>query len=101
MYKAQAFGLFDREADEATIVAVKTITPHADDMYFRALLMELKIMAYIGKHVNVVSLLGAVTENIEMRKLLLSHRLISYNQIGFVNRRSLPSYGVLPLRKLA
>ena len=49
-------------------MAVKTIVPHADDMFFRALLMELKIMAYIGKHVNIVSLLGAVTENIEMRK---------------------------------
>lgn len=34
----------------------------------RALVMELKIMIHLGRHENVVNLLGAVTKNIEKRK---------------------------------
>lgn len=31
--------------------------------------MELKIMGYLGQHLNVVNLLGAVTKNMAKRKL--------------------------------
>lgn len=34
----------------------------------RALVTELKIMIHMGKHINVVNLLGAVTKNIDKRK---------------------------------
>lgn len=60
--KAEARGILPNE--ETTIVAVKTIKPDADDMHLRALGSELKIMGQIGKHLNVVNLLGACTKNL-------------------------------------
>lgn len=33
----------------------------------RALVLELKIMIHLGRHLNVVNLLGAVTKNIAKR----------------------------------
>jgi hypothetical protein len=32
---------------------------------FKALLSELKIMTYIGKHENIINLIGACTNNIQ------------------------------------
>jgi len=48
---------------EPTLVAVKT-NKGSDNQHLKALLTELKIMIYIGKHENVVNLLGAVTKNL-------------------------------------
>lgn len=36
----------------------------------RALITELKIMVNLGGHLNIVNLLGAVTKNIDKRKLI-------------------------------
>jgi hypothetical protein len=52
-------------------VAIKTIRPGVDISYFKALLSELKIMAYIGNgHENIVHLVAACTENIRNRRPL-------------------------------
>lgn len=51
------------------VVAVKTVKSNYDISYFQTLLTEVKIMAYIGRHTNVVSLVGACTENIRNRKI--------------------------------
>jgi len=47
-------------------VAVKMSKPldNGIDM-FKALLSELKIMTYIGRHDNIVNLVGACTQNIQ------------------------------------
>ncbi|CAG7824171.1 unnamed protein product [Allacma fusca] len=45
-------------------VAVKTIKPYAEKSALMALLSELKIMIYLGKHENVVDLIGACTESL-------------------------------------
>lgn len=46
-------------------VAVKTMKPNQPNaLYFKTLLSEVKIMAYLGQHINVVSLVGACTANI-------------------------------------
>ncbi len=50
-------------------VAIKTIKPFSAISYFKALLSELKIMVYIGKHENVVTLIGAYTGKIKESKL--------------------------------
>lgn len=50
------------------VVAVKTCGGDVDVMYFKALLSEVKIMAFIGHHKNVVSLIAACTQNIRNRK---------------------------------
>jgi serine/threonine protein kinase len=48
-------------------VAVKTVDPDVNVEYFKALLSELKILVHIGSHSEVVSLVGACTENIRGR----------------------------------
>ncbi|XP_065159920.1 vascular endothelial growth factor receptor 1 isoform X2 [Atheta coriaria] len=75
--KAEARGILPNE--ETTIVAVKTIKPDADDMHLRALGSELKIMGQIGKHLNVVNLLGACTKNLSKREL---HVIVEYCRYG-------------------
>jgi len=40
------------------------IKPNADPSYIKALASELKIMIHLGRHLNVVNLLGAYTGNI-------------------------------------
>lgn len=48
-----------------TDVAVKTTKPESTDVtYFKSLLYEVKMMAYLGPHVNIVNLIGAVTTEI-------------------------------------
>lgn len=64
--KATAKGI--RTNEEETTVAVKMVKHMADYEEIRALISELKIMAYLGQHLNVVNLLGAVTKNIVKRE---------------------------------
>lgn len=49
-------------------VAIKTIKKSADISYMKALLSELKIMCYVGRHDYILSLIGACTENIKNSK---------------------------------
>ena len=46
-------------------VAVKTTKSKLDRVCFKAFLKEAKLMAYIGKHENVVEFLGAYVDEIE------------------------------------
>lgn len=64
--KADAQGILPNEP--VTTVAVKMIKPHAEESHFKALLSELKVMVHLGRHVNVVNLLGACTKNIDKRR---------------------------------
>lgn len=65
--KAVAKGIVHYE--EETTVAVKMVKPNTDNEVMRALISELKIMVHLGRHVNVVNLLGAVTKDIAKREL--------------------------------
>ncbi|OXA54394.1 Vascular endothelial growth factor receptor 1 [Folsomia candida] len=52
------------------VVAVKTVnSENCDEICFRALLIEVKILSYIGKHENVVNLIGACTGNLKQRNI--------------------------------
>lgn len=62
VYKAEAIGIIDDKTE--TIVAVKMVKPNTDPSYIKALASELKIMIHLGRHLNVVNLLGAYTGNI-------------------------------------
>ncbi|KAF5277868.1 hypothetical protein FQA39_LY06020 [Lamprigera yunnana] len=92
--KAVATGIVEDE--ESTTVAVKMVKRNADHTFVRALASELKIMVHLGKHLNVVNLLGACTKNVAKRELfviveycrfgnlhnyLLRHRSIYINQV--------------------
>ena len=69
VYKADARGIIN--AEETTEVAVKMVKKTADNMYIKALASELKIMVHLGKHINIVNLLGACTKNVGKRKTML------------------------------
>lgn len=64
--KAEAYGIC--EGEPVTTVAVKMVKRDADSTYIKALASELKIMVHLGKNLNVVNLLGAVTKNVAKRK---------------------------------
>ncbi|KAJ6224976.1 hypothetical protein RDWZM_003521 [Blomia tropicalis] len=67
--KAKAIGL---ENDESTTtVAVKMLKERADANQRKALMAELKILIHLGRHLNIVNLLGAVTKNIAKGELLV------------------------------
>ncbi|XP_053599846.1 vascular endothelial growth factor receptor 1 isoform X3 [Plodia interpunctella] len=80
VYKAEARGIVN--AEETTTVAVKTVKKTADNMYIKALASELKIMVHLGKHVNIVNLLGACTKNIGKRELMV---IVEYCRFGNIH----------------
>ncbi|XP_066583322.1 platelet-derived growth factor receptor alpha-like [Prorops nasuta] len=77
--KANALGITEKEA--VTIVAVKMVQSTTDPMYIKALASELKILIHLGKHLNVVNLLGACTKNIIKRELLVIVEYCPYGNL--------------------
>jgi len=61
--KAEAVGLKDSE-DTVKAVAVKMVRSQANLVAMEALISELKILVYLGSHLNVINLLGACTKHI-------------------------------------
>nr|XP_060634516.1 mast/stem cell growth factor receptor Kit [Anolis sagrei ordinatus] len=57
--EATAYGLF--KPDGALRVAVKMLKPSAHFTEKEALMSELKVLSYLGNHINIVNLLGACT----------------------------------------
>ncbi|XP_042534333.1 mast/stem cell growth factor receptor Kit isoform X1 [Dipodomys spectabilis] len=57
--EATAYGLI--KSDAAMTVAVKMLKPSAHLTEREALMSELKVLSYLGNHVNIVNLLGACT----------------------------------------
>ncbi|XP_066998855.2 platelet-derived growth factor receptor alpha [Anabrus simplex] len=78
--KAQAEGII--EGEPVTTVAVKMVKRNAEIMFLKALASELKIMVHLGKHLNVVNLLGACTNNIIKRELYV---IVEYCPFGNVH----------------
>ncbi|KAJ8674045.1 hypothetical protein QAD02_005307, partial [Eretmocerus hayati] len=60
-------------------VAVKMVHRDAEPVHLRALASELKVMVHLGKHLNVVNLLGACTRNIDRRELIV---IVEYCHFG-------------------
>ncbi|XP_045479289.1 vascular endothelial growth factor receptor 1-like isoform X2 [Harmonia axyridis] len=75
--KGEARGILEDEA--VTTVAVKMVKRNAEHTYVKALASELKIMVHLGKHLNVVNLLGACTKNVAKRELLV---IVEYCKFG-------------------
>ncbi|CAL8332200.1 unnamed protein product [Lota lota] len=57
--RATAYGLCS--AETVMTVAVKMLKPNAHSTEKEALMSELKVLSYLGNHVNIVNLLGACT----------------------------------------
>ena len=60
--KATAYGI--NEFEPSTVVAVKMAKPPVAKAHLLALMSEIKIMLVLGKHLNVVNLLGACTKDL-------------------------------------
>lgn len=69
VHKAIAFDIVANEKEST--VAIKTIHEQADAQMIKTLTKELKIMIHLGRHLNIVNLLGAVTRNIAKRELMV------------------------------
>ncbi|XP_046745280.1 vascular endothelial growth factor receptor 1-like [Diprion similis] len=65
--------------ETVTTVAVKTVRPTANLKCMKALYRELKILVYLGQHLNIVNLLGACTKNIDLGELLV---IVEYCRYG-------------------
>jgi len=65
------FGLVRKamRAPSNRCVAVKTTKESTTTEAFKAILVELKIVMYVGYHPNIVEFFGAITTNIRNRKL--------------------------------
>ena len=64
VFKAKATGIEGSDEISKT-VAVKMVQSAAnDDAALKDLVSELKVMIYLGSHLNVLNLLGACTKNI-------------------------------------
>ncbi len=79
--KAEAQGIVTWE--KMTTVAVKMVKPHADITYIKALMAELKIMIHLGKHLNILNLLGACTTSLNKRELLV---IVEYCRFGNIQK---------------
>lgn len=77
--EAVAEGILPHE--EKTLTAVKMLKKMANNEVMRSLVIELKIMIHLGQHVNVLTLLGAVTKNIAMRELLVIVEHCAYGSL--------------------
>ncbi|XP_044006109.1 vascular endothelial growth factor receptor 2-like [Aphidius gifuensis] len=76
--KAKARGICGDDKSK-TKVAVKVVKKSIEMTNIQALANELNILMYLGKHVNVVDLLGACTDNIAKREL---HVIFEYCPFG-------------------
>jgi len=59
-----AFGIVFRGTYQQEQIAVKTLKKGAEKEYLISLLSELKVMIYLGQHPNLVTLIGAFTEQL-------------------------------------
>ena len=56
------------KGEDVSTVAIKMAKPPVDKSQLTSLMGEIKIMQHLGKHLNVVNLLGACTVNLHKRK---------------------------------
>ncbi|XP_047470761.1 LOW QUALITY PROTEIN: vascular endothelial growth factor receptor 2-like [Penaeus chinensis] len=83
--KATVTGLFDDEPK--TTVALKMCKSQSDQSHVQALTRELKVMIHLGKHLNIVNLMGANTINIGKGELWILVEYCRYgNLLSFMHR---------------
>ncbi|XP_035709602.1 uncharacterized protein LOC118436188 [Folsomia candida] len=73
-------------------VAVKTVKHNMEVLYFKTLLSEVKIMAYIGSHPNICSLVGACTQNIRKREIFIAVEFCTNGSLEHYLRKQRPVF---------
>ncbi|KAG0729231.1 Vascular endothelial growth factor receptor 3 [Chionoecetes opilio] len=69
VYRATVLNLLPGEA--RSCVAVKMIKSRTDDAQLKALRSEVKIMIHIGRHTNIVNLLGACSKDLASKVMVV------------------------------
>lgn len=77
VFKAKAVGVINEQ--ETTTVAVKRAIEPTADVNLKLLLKEVKIMMHIGKHMNIVNLVGVVHDNLVNR----TFSIVKFKDISF------------------
>ena len=81
--KANAAGI--KGSDEISkTVAVKMLPSKTNDAALKDLVSELKVLIYLGSHLNVLNLLGACTKRIHKGRTRRSKKLLFKFQIEYV-----------------
>ena len=96
--KAEAKNISAEE--KVSIVAVKIVSRIAEPIYINAIAKELKILMYVGRHLNILNLLGTCTDKIAKSKFsyYLKHFRVFISNIKnkfLFFRRIAFNYGVL------
>eukprot|EP00071_Canis_lupus_P039819 XP_022273376.1 fibroblast growth factor receptor 4 isoform X4 [Canis lupus familiaris] len=60
--RAEAFGMDPTQPDQASTVAVKMLKDNASDKDLADLVSEMEVMKLIGRHKNIINLLGVCTQ---------------------------------------
>ncbi|XP_070088994.1 fibroblast growth factor receptor 4 isoform X3 [Equus caballus] len=60
--RAEAFGMDPAQPDQASTVAVKMLKDNASDKDLADLVSEMEVMKLIGRHKNIINLLGVCTQ---------------------------------------
>ncbi|KAM9695008.1 fibroblast growth factor receptor 4 isoform 1-T3 [Trichechus inunguis] len=60
--RAEAFGMDPSQPDQASTVAVKMLKDNASDKDLADLVSEMEVMKLIGRHKNIINLLGVCTQ---------------------------------------
>lgn len=68
VYRATAINL--KRGQARTTVAVKMMKSRTDSAQLKALRSEVKIMIHIGRHINIVNLLGAHSKDLASKGIL-------------------------------
>ncbi|CAG7786744.1 unnamed protein product [Allacma fusca] len=76
------YGIVQKGTLNGQSVAVKSSKSTADIEYFKAFLKEIKLMAYIGEHENVVRFCGAVVDKIQERLCFAVIELSPYGNLN-------------------
>ncbi|XP_047471223.1 vascular endothelial growth factor receptor 1-like isoform X2 [Penaeus chinensis] len=77
----------DGASDGETEAAVKMVKSHIDVTHLECLMVELKIMSHLGKHVNIVNMLGANTVHLNRGELwILTEYCRHGNLLDFIHK---------------
>jgi len=66
------FGLVVKGRIKTGEVAIKTTRMGVDKIYLKALVQEIKVLAYLGSHENIVNMCGAHTAKLRQGNVLCS-----------------------------
>lgn len=79
----------DQTTQGETEAAVKMVKSHVDVTHLESLMVELKILSHLGKHINIVNMLGANTVHLNKGELwILTEYCRHGNLLAFIRQHA-------------